>query len=66
MILDLMMPTISGFEVINRVADEIPIIVITSLNDEVSKKECLIGGAKEVLIKPIDVKILDDHIKKIL
>lgn len=66
MLLDLMMPTISGFEVINRVADEIPIIVTTALSDKMSEEKCIKSGAKSVLVKPVEIKHLDTFIKKIL
>ncbi len=66
MMLDMLMPTISGFEVINRVSKDIPIIVLSSLSDEMSKKICLDGGAKAIITKPVETYILDDYIKKVL
>ena len=66
MMLDMLMPTISGFEVINRVSKEIPIIVLSSLSDEMSKKICLDGGARAIITKPVETYILDDFIKKVL
>jgi CheY-like chemotaxis protein len=66
MMLDLMMPMMSGFEVIKRVADEISIIVVTSLSDFNSKKECIKNGAKAVLVKPVEPVLIDKTIQKIL
>lgn len=66
MMLDMLMPTISGFEVINRVSKYIPIIVLSSLSDEMSKKICLDGGAKAIITKPVETYILDEYIKKVL
>lgn len=62
MILDLMMPGISGFEVIEMVGQEIPIIVLTALSDSMSRKQCLDNGAKEMLTKPADMVELENLI----
>lgn len=66
MMLDMLMPTISGFEVINRVSNKIPIIVLSSLSDDMSKRMCIDGGAKAILTKPVETYILDECIKKVL
>lgn len=65
-LLDMLMPTISGFEVINRIGNNIPIIVLSSLTDDMSKRICLEGGAKAILTKPVESNILDECIKKVL
>jgi CheY-like chemotaxis protein len=66
MVLDLMIPNISGFEILERLNKDIPIIVLTSLLDESSKNKCLTTGAKVVLTKPVDFEKLDKTIKNIL
>jgi CheY-like chemotaxis protein len=66
LLLDMLMPTISGFEVINRVTNKIPIIVLSSLTDDMSKRICLEGGAKAILTKPVESYILDECIKRVL
>jgi len=66
MLLDLMLPTISGFEIIRRIADEIPIIVISSLSDKISKEKALRDGVKLFLTKPIEISEIDSIIRKIL
>jgi CheY-like chemotaxis protein len=66
MLLDIMLPGLSGFEIIKRVADEIPIIVLTCLSDNMTKKSCLDDGAKAIFVKPIEISSLDSAIKKVL
>lgn len=51
MILDLMLPGMSGEEVISKVRD-IPIIVLSAKSHEGSKVECLLAGASDYVTKP--------------
>ncbi|MFW5886379.1 MAG: response regulator [Bacteroidota bacterium] len=66
-LLDIMMPVIDGFEVLEKIkADEklkhIPVIMVTAKNSPVDKKRSIDLGAADYIIKPIDV---DDTIEKI-
>ena len=56
-LLDIMMPELTGFEVLERMkADErlkrIPVIVISALNDIESIVRCVQSGAEDYLFKP--------------
>jgi DNA-binding response OmpR family regulator len=69
MLLDIRMPKMSGVEVLKKVRQEHPEIVVimtTAVVTEESRKECLDAGAVEYLIKPIDfkelLKIIQSHI----
>ncbi len=58
-LLDLMMPGMSGFEVCQRIRNdphlaEIPIIVLTALDDRQSMLEALKAGADDFISKPFD------------
>jgi len=68
MILDLMMPIMDGFEVLKRVRgdekySDIPIIVLTALNDKVSHLKSLERGGDDFLTKPFDNNILLAHVE---
>ncbi|HLD95756.1 MAG TPA: response regulator, partial [Alphaproteobacteria bacterium] len=57
-ILDLIMPGISGFEVIKSIRSQkgllnIPIIVQTAISDPEQRVEAWLGGANDVITKPI-------------
>ncbi|MFH1840881.1 MAG: response regulator transcription factor [Candidatus Shapirobacteria bacterium] len=53
--LDIMMPQIGGLELLKKIALTInvttPVVVLTNLIDEETKKNCLQTGAREYLIK---------------
>jgi PAS domain S-box-containing protein len=58
-LLDVMMPNMDGFEVCRRLRNDpelaqIPIIMITALDDKASRLEGLAAGADEFLGKPFD------------
>ena len=58
-LLDLMMPGMDGFEVVqrlkrNRLTQSLPIIVITALDDVASNRRILASGADEFICKPVD------------
>jgi DNA-binding response OmpR family regulator len=60
-LLDIRMPQMNGVEVLKRVKQEHPEIVVimtTAVVTEESREECLEIGAAEYLIKPIDFKEL--------
>jgi DNA-binding response OmpR family regulator len=65
-LLDIRMPQMNGIEVLKKVKQEHPEIVVlmtTAVATEESQKECLEIGAAEYLIKPIDFKELLGIIK---
>jgi len=70
-LLDLMMPRISGFEICDRLKSDkatqfIPIIVITALSEESDKLKAIELGADDFLIKPINRMALTTRIKSLL
>ncbi len=66
MVLDLMMPSISGFEVIKTAHDKIPIVVLSAISDKLTINNCLEDGAVEFLIKPVFSEILDETLKRVI
>ena len=58
-LLDLMMPDINGFEVCERIRKdkqlaEVPIIILTALDDNSSMLKALEAGADDFISKPFD------------
>ncbi|MCK9607479.1 MAG: response regulator [Methylomonas sp.] len=70
-LLDIMMPEMDGFEVARRLKSSretanIPLIMITSLEDNQSRLKALEMGAEEFLNKPIDPTELAIRVKNLL
>jgi DNA-binding response OmpR family regulator len=64
-ILDIMMPGMNGFEVLDKIKEQTPsteVIVITGLEDTGLGIECLERGAFEFMPKPLNF----DHLKFLL
>ncbi len=58
-VLDLMMPTVNGLDVLDELRDdeatrEVPILVLTAVSMAREHRECLSGGADMVMTKPFD------------
>jgi CheY-like chemotaxis protein len=64
LLLDLMMPTVSGFEVIKRIGNQIPIVVLSAISDKMTVDNCINDGAKVFLVKPVTKESLKDAIDK--
>lgn len=64
-ILDVMMPGMGGFEVLERIREEnsLPVLMFTAKDDSVSKVRGLRAGADDYLTKPFD---MDELIARIL
>lgn len=64
-ILDVMMPGMDGFETLEKLREEssLPILMLTSKNDSVSKVRGLRAGADDYLTKPFD---MDELIARIV
>lgn len=64
-VLDVMMPGISGFEVLERIRDmsNVPILMLTAKDDSTSKVKGLRAGADDYLTKPFD---MDELIARIV
>jgi CheY-like chemotaxis protein len=70
-LLDLMMPDMDGFDVVRALKNNpqtrnIPIIVVTALNDVASHRRMLASGADEFIGKPVDRWELSLRIFKLL
>lgn len=70
-LLDLMMPHISGFEICQRIKHDketqfIPIIVITALQEQSDKLKAIELGADDFLVKPVNRLELTTRIKSLL
>lgn len=68
MLLDIMMPEVDGFEVLQQLnADgrlaSLPVIVISALNDIASVSRCIELGAEDHLLKPFDPTLLKARIQ---
>jgi|APLak6261669570_1056073.scaffolds.fasta_scaffold00319_3 CheY-like chemotaxis protein len=70
-LLDLMMPGMDGFEVVRRLkaspaTSRIPIIMVTALDDDGSRRRLAAAGVSEVINKPLDRWALQASIDKLL
>ena len=70
-LLDLMMPGMSGFEVLRQIRHEeglryTPVIVLTAASDPASKLRALELGATEILAKPVDESELKIRVRNSL
>ncbi len=70
-LLDVMMPDMDGFETVERLkADpgtrQVPVIMVTALDDRESKLRALEAGAEEFLSKPIDRADLTVRVRNLL
>ena len=68
-ILDLMMPYLSGLELLQRLNCEfpdIPVIVVTAMNEVETAVECLKTGAFDYLLKPVEPNSLVSSVRKAL
>lgn len=67
--LDLLMPQISGFDFLDKIRNEkttrnVPVIVITAVNDDEYKHKALKLGATEVMHKPVDLQAVIQKVEK--
>lgn len=70
-ILDIMLPKMSGFEVCKRIKGNeatrsIPVIMVTALNDMESRAKGITAGADEFLSRPVDRSELLARVKSLL
>ncbi len=70
-LLDILMPEVDGFQVLREMKDDadlrdIPVIVISGLDDMDSVERCMAAGADDFLSKPVDPAVLRDRVRKIL
>jgi DNA-binding NtrC family response regulator len=68
-ILDLSMPYISGKELLNEITQhfpQIPVIIMTAMNDLETAVECMKSGAFDYLVKPVEKDRFVSSVKKTL
>jgi signal transduction histidine kinase/ligand-binding sensor domain-containing protein/DNA-binding response OmpR family regulator len=70
-ITDLMMPEVDGFTLCKKIrqnteTNHIPIVVLTSMNDEESEKLCFENGADHYLRKPINLGLFKSTIAQVI
>lgn len=67
-ILDLMIPNISGWEVCRRIrqVSEIPIVILTALDSDQDAVDGLNCGADDFLVKPVSLPVLRAHVRAVL
>ena len=66
-LLDLMMPKLGGDELLPRIRDEwpdLPVIVITGVNEVGSAVECMKLGAVDYIVKPVEKSRLVTSVKR--
>ena len=67
LVLDLMMPTVDGFEVVRRLrgmgATDLPILVLTAQNESEAQAKALELGADDYMSKPHDPRVLRARVK---
>lgn len=68
MLLDVMMPGIDGFEVLKQVREvsEMPIIMVTSKQEEVDRVSGFQKGADDYVVKPFSMRELMERVKVLL
>jgi len=67
--LDLLMPDISGEEILSEVSSELPhlpVIIVTGINDVKTAVKCIKNGAFDYIIKPVEEDDMVYSLKKIL
>lgn len=68
-LLDLIMPYISGEELLGKIASEypgIPVIMVTGVNEINSAVNCMKGGASDYIVKPVSSERLISRVRKVL
>lgn len=67
--LDINMPGVSGFEILSYVGREprlaaVPVFVCTSDDQPQTRQQALKNGARDFLLKPVTVDLLEEALKK--
>jgi two-component system KDP operon response regulator KdpE len=67
-VLDLMMPDMDGRQVCRKLREfsNVPIIILSALNDPESVASALDSGADDYLVKPVPSDVLAAHLKRII
>ena len=67
-VLDLMLPTMDGFEVCRRIraAGTVPIVMLTARGDDIDVVSGLESGADDYVVKPVEPRVIDARIRAVL
>jgi DNA-binding response OmpR family regulator len=70
-LLDILMPGMDGFEVLKRLKKsektmKIPVIMLTAKNEDESKIEAAGLFCEDYIVKPVEIRVLNSKIHKIL
>lgn len=70
-LLDMMMPVMDGYETLKAIKENdayknIPVIAVTARAMKGDKEKCLDAGAWDYLSKPINLKLLNEKLTKLL
>lgn len=70
-LVDIMMPVVDGHEFLRQMREyealrELPVIVVTSLDDEEEEVKCLEDGAIDIITKPFSPVLTKSRVKNIL
>ncbi len=68
--LDLKMPKVNGLQVLERLKTEketknIPVVILTSSNEDPDIKKCYELGANSYVVKPIEFKNFSNHVAQL-
>ena len=67
MVLDLLMPGMNGFELLERLSgSKLPVIVLSALSDMASIKQALDLGAVDYVAKPFNIQSLLTKVRNVL
>lgn len=71
LLLDVMMPGMDGFELVrqlraDRTTRELPVVMVTALDDEGSRTRLAAAGVEHLLTKPVDRWQLSSLLRKLL
>jgi CheY-like chemotaxis protein len=67
-VLDVMMPRMDGYETVNNIKNnpetkDIPVVIVTALNDVANQLKSIEAGSDDFLSKPIEEKLLVAKVK---
>lgn len=71
-ILDIKMPKLDGFGVINSLREELgeehlpPILIVTDVSDQAFRREALTYGARDYIIRPFDIQEFHARVQNLL
>ena len=67
-LLDLMMPDLDGWQVCKAIRSfsNMPILVLSAINNPCLVSSALDAGADDFLVKPVPIRVLEAHIRKMI